>query len=42
MSFPVILRPQAAADMEAGHDWYETLRKGFGEEFTRAIDEMLQ
>jgi len=27
------LRPEAAAELEEAHDWYESQQPGFGEEF---------
>jgi len=37
-----ILRPLAAADVEAGYRWYESQRAGLGEEFLSAVQAALQ
>jgi plasmid stabilization system protein ParE len=33
----VLFRPAAAADVEAGYQWYEAQRPGLGEEFLLAV-----
>jgi len=36
---PVVVRPQAAADIEDAHRWYEVQRVGLGGEFVAALQE---
>jgi plasmid stabilization system protein ParE len=38
MSLPVILRPEAEAEIEDACDWYESQREGLGSEFLRVLD----
>ena len=33
----VIVRPAAAADIERAYQWYESQRRGLGEEFLEAL-----
>jgi len=37
VSYPLIIRPEAEADMAQGFDWYEERRAGLGEEFLQEI-----
>lgn len=37
MSWPVVARPQAEADIEETANWYDTQRAGLGSEFTEEI-----
>jgi len=37
MSFPVLLRPEAEADIADGATWYEDQKAGLGREFVEAI-----
>src|SRR3954470_5179678 len=41
MSLPVVLRPEAQADLVAARDWYEQQRPGLGDAFADAVDEVL-
>ena len=41
MSLPVILRPDADADIEASHDDLERVRAGLGDQFVTRVREML-
>lgn len=41
MSLPVILRPEAEADVFEAQRWYEQRRAGLGEAFVEAPDQML-
>ncbi len=40
MSHPLIIRPEAEADLIEGRDWYEGQRQGLGSEFLMAVDEV--
>jgi plasmid stabilization system protein ParE len=37
VTYPVTYRPEAADDIEAAYDWYETQRAGLGLEFRAAL-----
>ena len=37
MSFRLIIRPEAEADLAEAFDWYEECRRGLGHEFLEAI-----
>jgi hypothetical protein len=41
MSLPVVLRPDATADLVAARDWYEQRRSGLGAKFVAAMDKMV-
>ena len=41
MSLPLVLRPEAQADVIAARDWYEQQRPGLGDQFVDALDELL-
>lgn len=41
MSLPVILRPEADADVTAAHAWYEARRAGLGQDFLDRLDAAL-
>ena len=41
MSRPLILRPEAEADLAEAKDWYETQREGLADEFRECIDEAM-
>jgi hypothetical protein len=41
MSLPIILRPEAQADMLLARDWYEEQRAGLGAEFAEAVEQIL-
>jgi plasmid stabilization system protein ParE len=38
----LIVRPEAAADIEAAHAWYENQRPGLGNEFLIALSTMFE
>jgi len=38
MSSRVILRPEAEADLQEAHEWYEQRRSSLGVEFIRQVD----
>ena len=38
---PLILRPEAEADIEEAYRWYEQQSRGLGAEFLRAVDACL-
>ncbi len=40
MSLPVVLRPEAQADLQEARTWYEQQRPGLGDAFVEAADEM--
>jgi addiction module RelE/StbE family toxin len=42
MSLSVIFRPQAKADLEKIHQWYESQQPGLGEEFLRILEGKLE
>jgi plasmid stabilization system protein ParE len=42
MSLPVILRPEAEADIQATHDDLEQLRAGLGRQFAARLREVLE
>jgi plasmid stabilization system protein ParE len=42
VSFPLIIRPEAEADMAEGFDWYEQRRSGLGEEFLKEVQTRLR
>jgi len=37
----VVIRPEAAGDIEDGYNWYEQAKLGLGEEFLAAVRERL-
>jgi plasmid stabilization system protein ParE len=39
MSLPIVLRPDAEADLQSARDWYETQRAGLGDGFIEAVDQ---
>jgi len=41
MSLPIVLRPEAQADLLEARDWYEHERVGLGDAFAEAVEEML-
>ncbi len=41
MSLPVIVRPEAQADLLAARRWYEEQRSGLGEAFVDCVEEVL-
>jgi hypothetical protein len=41
MKLPVVTRPRAAAEIQAGYQWYEKEREGLGEEFLMTVDQMV-
>jgi plasmid stabilization system protein ParE len=41
MSLPILLRPEALADLLEARDWYEQQRAGLGEAFAEAVDQIL-
>jgi plasmid stabilization system protein ParE len=41
VSVPVIVRPEAEADLAEGFDWYEERREGSGYEFLREVRSIL-
>jgi len=41
MSLPVVLRPEAEADVVAARRWYEKQRPGLGDAFTERVEEIL-
>jgi plasmid stabilization system protein ParE len=40
MSLPIVLRPEAEADLLAAGDWYDKQRSGLADEFADAVDTM--
>ena len=42
MNFPVIIRPEAEADLSEVKQWYERQRQGLGLEFTLSVEEALE
>lgn len=38
MSYPLVIRPEAEADMSVARDWYNAQQDGLGLEFLDAID----
>jgi len=40
MSLPIVLRPEAQADLIATSDWYDGQRPGLAEEFADAVETM--
>ncbi len=42
MSRRLEIRPEARADIEAAHGWYEQQRRGLGDEFVAALDLLLK
>lgn len=38
MSYPLIIRPEAELDMQAGIEWYEKQRTGLGVEFLIEVE----
>jgi len=38
MNYPLIIRPEAELDMEAGIEWYEKQRSGLGIEFLIEVE----
>ena len=41
MSSPLIIRPEAEADLVEGFDWYEQRRNGLGDEFLNEVQTRL-
>lgn len=41
MSLPLVVRPEAQADLLAARDWYEQQRPGLGDDFSDAAEELL-
>lgn len=41
MSLPVVLRPEAQADVLEARDWYDGQRAGQGDVFAEAVDQLL-
>jgi len=41
MSLPVVLRPEAQADLLSARDWYEQQQPGLGDGFTDVVEEMI-
>jgi len=37
MSLPVIVRPEACAELREAREWYEVQRPGLGEKFEAAV-----
>jgi ParE toxin of type II toxin-antitoxin system, parDE len=42
VSYPLIIRPEAEADLVAGFDWYEQRRRGLGDEFLNEVQTRLR
>ena len=42
MSLSVVIRPAAAAEVEAAYRWYEKEREGLGSEFLETVDKALK
>jgi plasmid stabilization system protein ParE len=40
MSLPIVLRPEAAADIRWARGWYEAQRAGLGDDFAEAVDQL--
>lgn len=41
MSLPVILRPEAQADLLAARRWYDKQRRGLGDAFAECVEEII-
>jgi plasmid stabilization system protein ParE len=41
MNLPIVLRPDAEADLHGAREWYEAHRAGLGDDFVAAIDQLL-
>ncbi len=41
MSLPIVLRPEAQADLLAARNWYEQQRTGLGDTFAEAVEQIL-
>jgi toxin ParE1/3/4 len=41
MSLPIVLRPEAQADLLAARDWYNRHRADLGQEFAEAVEQLL-
>ena len=41
MTLPLAFRPEARAEFDESHEWYEAQRAGLGEEFDNAINAVL-
>ena len=41
MTYEVLLRPEAEADIHESYQWYESQIEGLGEEFLRIVDASL-
>jgi plasmid stabilization system protein ParE len=39
--FPLVVRPEAQADLIEARDWYTTQRAGLGDQFVDAVEELL-
>jgi plasmid stabilization system protein ParE len=42
MSLPLIIRPEAEADLAEARDWYEGQRKGLSDEFRLCVEEAIE
>jgi hypothetical protein len=42
MSYQIIIRPEAANEVQAAFDWYEEKSEGLGLEFLRAAEACLE
>jgi plasmid stabilization system protein ParE len=42
MAFPVRFRPVAKREIVEAHDWFEEKREGLGDDFVRAVDQMVE
>jgi len=41
MSLPLVLHPEAQAEFDESHDWYEAREAGLGERFDNAVNAVL-
>jgi hypothetical protein len=39
---PLVVRPEAQADLLAARDWYARQREGLGDEFVDVVEEVLE
>ena len=42
MTLPIVVRPEAQADLLESRDWYQRRRPGLGDEFAAVVEEFLR
>ena len=42
VTLPIVVRPEAQADLLESRDWYQRQRPGLGDEFVEVVDEFLR